>query len=131
VTGGGNLVQMRGGSRGLSRTLMKNLRTGRGIRLRRRSAQSCRPRFAAHFRMIDERPAGASARRRIDDFEGDLIVGCHGLSAIGTLVYRPTVSSAWCMCPIAAGVRTSPRPWPPQSVTGGSPSSADIVNTGS
>ncbi|GAF48313.1 hypothetical protein RW1_052_00200 [Rhodococcus wratislaviensis NBRC 100605] len=40
--------------------------------------------------MIDERPAEASARKRIGDFEGDLIVGRHGLSAIGTLVCRAT-----------------------------------------
>ncbi|RYF61881.1 MAG: IS30 family transposase [Comamonadaceae bacterium] len=60
------------------------------MRLRRRSARSRRPRFAAHSQMIDERPAEASARKRIGDFEGDLIVGRHGLSAIGTLVCRAT-----------------------------------------
>lgn len=40
--------------------------------------------------MIDERPAVALARQRIGDFEGDLILGRHGLSAIGTLVDRAT-----------------------------------------
>ncbi|OUS79656.1 helix-turn-helix domain-containing protein [Rhodococcus sp. NCIMB 12038] len=51
-----------GGNGDLSRTLTKNLRTGRGVR--RRSARSRRPRFAAHCRMIDEHPAEASARKR-------------------------------------------------------------------
>lgn len=40
--------------------------------------------------MIDERPAVVLARQRIGDFEGDLILGRHGLSAIGTLVDRAT-----------------------------------------
>jgi transposase, IS30 family len=40
--------------------------------------------------MIDERPAVVLARQRIGDFEGDLILRHHGLSAIGTLVDRAT-----------------------------------------
>jgi transposase, IS30 family len=79
-----------GGSRGLTRDLARNLRTGRGLRMRRRSARSRRPRFSAHSRMIDERLAVVLARQRIGDFEGDLILGRHGLSAIGTLVDRAT-----------------------------------------
>ena len=43
-----------------------------------------------HSRMIDERPVVVDERSRIRDFEGDLIVGRHGLSAIGTLVDRST-----------------------------------------
>jgi transposase, IS30 family len=58
--------------------------------MRRRSARSRRPRFSAYSRMIDERPAVVLTRQRIGDFEGDLILGRHGLSAIGTLVDRAT-----------------------------------------
>jgi transposase, IS30 family len=58
--------------------------------MRRRRARSRRPRFSAYARTIDERPAVALARERIGDFEGDLILGRHGLSAIGTLVDRAT-----------------------------------------
>jgi IS30 family transposase len=67
-----------------------NLRTGRGLRLRRRSARSRRPRFSVYSKMIDERPAAVLVRERIGDFEGDLILGRRGLSAIGTLVDRAT-----------------------------------------
>ena len=79
-----------GGSRGLTRDLARNLRTGRGLRMRRRSARSRRPRFSAYSRMIDERPVAASARQRIGDFEGDLLLGRQGQSAIVTLVDRTT-----------------------------------------
>jgi transposase, IS30 family len=40
--------------------------------------------------MIDERPPVVLVRERIGDFEGDLILGRHGLSMIGTLVDRAT-----------------------------------------
>ena len=58
--------------------------------MRRRSARSRRPCFSAYSRMIDERPAVVLTPQRIGDFEGDLILGRHGLSAIGTLVDRAT-----------------------------------------
>ena len=58
--------------------------------MRRRSARSRRPCFGAYSRMIDERPAVVLTPQRIGDFEGDLILGRHGLSAIGTLVDRAT-----------------------------------------
>lgn len=38
--------------------------------------------------MIDHRPAEAAERSRVGDWEGDLITGRGGLSAIGTLVCR-------------------------------------------
>ena len=79
-----------GGDRGLQRELARNLRTGRGLRLRRRPVQGRRPRFNVPSRLIDERPAVVEERSRVGDFEGDLIVGRHGLSAIGTLVDRAT-----------------------------------------
>lgn len=41
-------------------------------------------------RMIDERPAVVEERSRVGDFDGHLIVGRHGTSAIGTLVDRTT-----------------------------------------
>ncbi|MEX5263376.1 hypothetical protein RF640_05000 [Kocuria sp. CPCC 205231] len=38
--------------------------------------------------LIDQRPAVVEERVRIGDWEGDLIVGAKGRSAIGTLVDR-------------------------------------------
>ena len=99
-----------GGTRGLTGDLARNLRTGRGLRMRRRSARSRRPCFSAYSRMIDERPAVVLTPQRIGDFEGDLILGRHGLSAIGTLVDRPDMC-VWCMSPSSVAARTSPPPW--------------------
>lgn len=79
-----------GGERGLQRELTRNLRTRWGLRLRRRRVKDRRPRLTVHSRMIDERPAVVEKRSRLGDFEGDLIVGRHGASAIGTLVDRAT-----------------------------------------
>ena len=46
------------------------------------------PRFIAPALLIDHRPAEAAERSRVGDWEGDLITGRGGLSAIGTLVCR-------------------------------------------
>ena len=76
------------GKSGLSRRLTTRLRTGRSLRQRRRAPQARTPRYRAPSRLIDERPQAAAARLRIGDWEGDLIVGRAGASAIGTLVDR-------------------------------------------
>jgi IS30 family transposase len=77
-----------GGQHGLSRQLTKNLRTGRALRRRRRSATARGPRFTVDSALIDQRPPVVTERSRIGDFEGDLIVGRGGASAVGTLVDR-------------------------------------------
>lgn len=77
-----------GAKGGLSRQLTKKLRTGRPLRKRRRQAHERTPRFIAPALLIDHRPAEAAERSRVGDWEGDLITGRGGLSAIGTLVCR-------------------------------------------
>ncbi len=73
---------------GLSRALTKRLRTGRPLRRRRRLPLARTPRFKVPSRLIDERPHDVTARLRLGDWEGDLIVGSQNRSAIGTLVDR-------------------------------------------
>jgi IS30 family transposase len=73
---------------GLSRQLTKKLRTGRPLRKRRRRANERTPRFVAPALLIDHRPPEAAARMGVGDWEGGLITGRGGLSAIGTLVHR-------------------------------------------
>jgi transposase, IS30 family len=77
-----------GGRGGLSRQLTRRLRTGRPLRKRRRRAHERTPRFVAPALLIDHRPAIADERGRVGDWEGDLITGAGGLSAIGTLACR-------------------------------------------
>lgn len=77
-----------GAKGGLSRQLTKKLRTGRPLRKRRRRAHERTPRFIAPALLIDHRPAEADERSRVGDWEGDLITGRAGQSAIGTLVCR-------------------------------------------
>jgi IS30 family transposase len=77
-----------GGRGGLSRTLTKKLRTRRPMRKRRRRPDERRSRFLAHWLLIDQRPAVVEERQRIGDWEGDLIIGAGGRSAIGTMVDR-------------------------------------------
>jgi IS30 family transposase len=77
-----------GGKDGLSRRLTKRLRTGRPLRKHRRIAGERRIRFLAPATLIDHRPAVVEERTRLGDWEGDLIVGRHSRSAIGTLVDR-------------------------------------------
>lgn len=77
-----------GSKGGLSRQLTKKLRTGRPLRKRRRRGNERTPRFAAPALLIDFRPPAADARIRVGDWEGDLITGRGGLSAIGTLICR-------------------------------------------
>lgn len=76
------------GKSGLSRKLTSRLRTGRPLRRRRRRPDQRAIRFIAPASSIDARPPVIELRTRIGDWEGDLIVGRMGHSAIGTLVDR-------------------------------------------
>jgi IS30 family transposase len=73
---------------GLSRVLTAKLRTGRPLRKRRRRSSERTPRYVVPAVLIHHRPLIVEARTRIGDWEGDLIVGKHSRSAIGTLVDR-------------------------------------------
>jgi IS30 family transposase len=79
-------VQGRGG---LRRELSVCLRTGRAVRKPRRRAGIPRERITDKV-MISERPAEAADRAVPGHWEGDLIIGKSGKSAVGTLVERST-----------------------------------------
>jgi transposase, IS30 family len=79
-------VQGRGA---LRRELATRLRTGRALRKPRRAEGERRGRIPGMV-MISERPAEAEDRAVPGHWEGDLIVGRGGRSAIGTLVERST-----------------------------------------
>ena len=75
------------GRSGLNRTLVRHLRTGRPMRKRHRQPDRRRVRFAAAA-SIASRPEHVRIRDVPGHWEGDLIVGRHNRSAIGTLVER-------------------------------------------
>jgi len=77
-----------GGADVLSRQLTRHLRTGRALRRPRRTSTAREPRFTVASVSIRDRPPAVLERSRVGDFEGDLIVGSHGRSVIGTLVDR-------------------------------------------
>ncbi|MFI9789164.1 IS30 family transposase, partial [Kitasatospora sp. NPDC051984] len=74
----------------LRRELAGALRTGRARRVPHRQAAARRPRFIDPMVMISDRPAEANDRAVPGHWEGDLIIGKDGASAIGTLVERHT-----------------------------------------
>ncbi|WP_371522649.1 IS30 family transposase [Kitasatospora sp. NBC_01300] len=74
----------------LRRELAGALRSGRARRRPQRQANCRQPRFTDPMVMISERPAEAEDRAVPGHWEGDLILGKDGKSAIGTLVERAT-----------------------------------------
>ena len=80
-------VQARGG---LRREVAAALRTGRIRRKPRRDPAARTHRFTDSMIMISERPAEIADRAVPGHWEGDLIIGADGASAIGTLVERAT-----------------------------------------
>ena|SRR5215203_18069 len=79
-------VQGRGG---LAREVRATLRTGRALR-KTQGPPGRRPGPVKDMINISQRPAEAEDRAVPGHWEGDLIVGAHGRSAVGTLVERST-----------------------------------------
>ena len=79
-------VQGRGA---LRRELAVCLRTGRALRKPRRRTDGRRERIKDKL-MISERPAEAEDRAVPGHWEGDLVIGRNGKTAVGTLVERST-----------------------------------------
>jgi IS30 family transposase/transposase-like protein len=72
----------------LKRELGRQLRRGRAARKPRKHPDVRRPRFVDPMRAISERPIDAETREMPGHWEGDLIIGAAGGSAIATLVER-------------------------------------------
>ena len=72
----------------LKRELGRQLRRGRAARKPRKQPDSRRPRFVDPMKAISERPTDVETREIPGHWEGDLIIGAAGGSAIATLVER-------------------------------------------
>ena len=78
------------GKGALKRELVASLRRGHGVRKPQRQGDARQPRFRDPMVHISERPACVADRAVPGHWEGDLILGAGGKSAIGTLVERST-----------------------------------------
>jgi IS30 family transposase len=72
----------------LQRDLQPRLRGGRSRRKPHRAPDTRRPRFVDVMTPITDRPADVNSRATAGHWEGDLIIGATGKSAIATLVER-------------------------------------------
>jgi transposase, IS30 family len=75
---------------GLKREVQAAIRSGRTRRKPRRDPEQRTPRFIDPMVMISDRPAAVEDRAVPGHWEGDLIIGAGGRSAIATLVERST-----------------------------------------
>ncbi len=105
-------VQAKGG---LRREVALWLRTGRVHRRPHRKPDERQSRMATPMVMISERPAEVEDRAVPGHWEGDLIMGAHNKTAIGTLVERATRFVMLRTSPTATPQQWSATPWSPKS----------------